>query len=176
MKSLFVLMASSLALAGCMAVIGQSRTADGKVVIGGLVVEEKSPVREDKVIKSEEEWKKILTPEQYKISRGKGTEAAFCGGYLNNKEEGVYHCVACDLPLFKSDTKFDSGTGWPSFFQPFNQKNVWLKSDTSYGMFRVEVLCSRCDGHLDHVFDDNKKNKTGLRYCINSEILKFKKS
>ncbi|MDI9636812.1 peptide-methionine (R)-S-oxide reductase MsrB [Kamptonema cortianum] len=145
-------------------------------MIGGLVVEEKSPVREDKVIKSEEEWKKILTPEQYKISRGKGTEAAFCGGYLNNKEEGVYHCVACDLPLFKSDSKFDSGTGWPSFFQPFNQKNVWLKSDTSYGMFRIEVLCSRCDGHLGHVFDDGPKNKTGLRYCINSEILKFKKS
>jgi len=145
-------------------------------MIGGLKIEEHSPKREDKVVKSEAEWKKILTTEQYKISRVKGTEAAFCGGYLNNKETGVYHCVACDLPLFKSDTKFESGTGWPSFFQPFSRENVWLKSDNSYGMQRVEVLCSRCDGHLGHVFEDGPKDKTGIRFCINSEILKFKKA
>ncbi|MBX3113327.1 MAG: peptide-methionine (R)-S-oxide reductase MsrB [Fimbriimonadaceae bacterium] len=147
-----------------------------KKTIGGLTIEDQSPKRDDKVIKTEAEWKRILTPEQYKISRGKGTEAAFCGGYLNNKETGVYHCVACDLPLFKSDTKFESGTGWPSFFQPYSRENVWLKTDNSYGMQRVEVLCARCDGHLGHVFDDGPKDKTGIRYCINSEILKFRKA
>ncbi|MCB0825479.1 MAG: peptide-methionine (R)-S-oxide reductase MsrB [Armatimonadetes bacterium] len=143
-------------------------------MIGGLTVEDKSPKREDKLVLSDTEWQKRLTPEQYKILRAKGTEAAFCGGYLNNKEEGVYHCVGCDLPLFKSDTKFESGTGWPSFFQPYERKNVWLKMDYSYGMTRVEVLCAKCDGHLGHVFDDGPRDKTGIRFCINSEVLKFK--
>ena len=139
--------------------------------IGGLTIEEKSPKRADKLVLTDAEWKKRLTPEQYRILRSKGTEPAFCGGLLDNKENGTYHCVGCDLPLFKSDSKFNSGTGWPSFFQPVNQKNVWLKTDLSFGMNRVEVLCARCDGHLGHVFDDGPEDKTGLRYCINSEIL-----
>lgn len=172
----FALAAAAIATALVLPKLQSQSQTPGQRTIGGLKIEDQSPKRADKVVKSEAEWKKILTPEQYKISRVKGTEAAFCGGYLNNKETGVYHCVACDLPLFKSDTKFESGTGWPSFFQPFSRENVWLKSDFSYGMDRVEVLCSRCDGHLGHVFDDGPKDKTGIRYCINSEILKFKKA
>lgn len=141
----------------------------------GLEIREVGPEREDKVVKTEAEWRKQLTDAQYKILRRKGTEAAFCGGLLDNKEAGTYHCIGCDLPLFKSDAKFESGTGWPSFFQPFDQKNVWLKNDYSPMMgLRIEVLCSRCDGHLGHVFDDGPRAATGLRYCINSEILKFK--
>ena len=145
-----------------------------KRMIGGLTIENKSPKREDKLVLSDTEWQKRLTPEQYKILRAKGTEAAFCGGHLDNKEKGVYHCIGCDLPLFKSDTKFESGTGWPSFFHPYKRENVWLKMDFTYGMTRVEVLCSKCDGHLGHVFDDGPQDKTGIRFCINSEVLKFK--
>lgn len=145
-----------------------------KRMIGGLTIENKSPKREDKLVLSDTEWQKRLTPEQYKILRAKGTEAAFCGGHLDNKEKGVYHCIGCDLPLFKSDTKFESGTGWPSFFHPYKRDYVWLKMDFTYGMTRVEVLCSKCDGHLGHVFDDGPQDKTGIRFCINSEVLKFK--
>lgn len=134
-----------------------------------------SPKRKDKVIRTNEEWKKRLTPEQFKILRNQGTEAAFCGVFVDNKKNGVYSCVGCDLPLFKSDAKFDSGTGWPSFFRPVNVANIWTRSDISYGMIRVEVLCARCDGHLGHVFDDGPK-PSGLRYCINSTILTFKES
>ncbi|MEQ1823947.1 MAG: peptide-methionine (R)-S-oxide reductase MsrB [Fimbriimonadaceae bacterium] len=136
-------------------------------------VESASPKRKDKVVMSEEAWKKKLTEEQYKILRGHGTEAAFCGVFHNFKDKGVYFCVGCELPLFRADDKFDSGTGWPSFFQPYAKDSTWLKLDTSYGMVRQEVLCSRCDGHLGHVFDDGPK-PTGLRFCINSEVLKFK--
>jgi len=139
---------------------------DGKQMQG-------SPKRKDKVVKTEAEWKKQLTPEQYAILRGHGTEAAFCGAFHNFKDKGVYFCIGCDLPLFRADDKFDSGTGWPSFFQPYAKDSTWVRKDTSFGMIREEVLCSRCDGHLGHVFDDGPK-PTGLRFCINSEVLKFR--
>lgn len=134
----------------------------------------RSPKRKDKVRMTEAEWKKKLTPAQYKILRAQGTEAAFCGVFYDNHKKGTYSCVGCALPLFKSDAKFDSGTGWPSFFQPYSKENIWTRSDDSYGMRRVEVLCARCDGHLGHVFDDGPREKGGLRFCINSEILTFK--
>jgi methionine-R-sulfoxide reductase len=133
-----------------------------------------SPRRKDKVIKTDAEWQKILTPEQYRILRKKGTEAAFCGLFHDSKDEGIYSCAGCDLDLFTSDTKFHSGTGWPSFFQPVAKDAVWTQRDTSYGMIRDEVLCARCDGHLGHVFPDGPK-PTGLRFCINSDALKFRK-
>lgn len=121
---------------------------------------------------SDLEWQARLSPEQYRILRSKGTEAAFCGTLLDNKLEGVYACVGCKLPLFESGSKFDSGTGWPSFFQPIAKENVIEEKDTSYGMVRTEILCARCDGHLGHVFDDGPR-PTGLRYCLNSESLVF---
>jgi len=133
----------------------------------------KSPKRADKVKFSEAEWKKRLTPEQYRILRNQGTEATFCSPFLDNKKKGTYHCVGCNLPLFRTDAKFDSGTGWPSFFQPATKDAVWLRKDLSYGMVREEVLCSRCDGHLGHVFTDGPRDKGGLRYCINGTVMKF---
>lgn len=142
--------------------------------LGWMKVDEVSPQRKDKVVKSDEEWQKLLSPEQYRILRSKGTEPAFCGVFHDNKMEGTYSCVGCGLELFKSDAKFNSGTGWPSFFQPVKPENVWTKSDLSYGMNRVEVLCARCDGHLGHVFPDGPA-PTKLRFCINSEVLSFKK-
>lgn len=128
----------------------------------------------NKVVKTDEQWKKQLTDEEYKVARGKGTEPAFCGLLTDNKEPGVYSCVCCGLPLFTSDSKFHSGTGWPSFFQPVAPENVVNKEDHSYGMDRVEILCARCDAHLGHVFEDGPK-PTGLRYCLNSVAMKFTK-
>jgi len=127
-----------------------------------------------KIEKSAEEWKKDLTPEQFHICREKGTEPAFTGEYAHSKEPGVYKCVACGNQLFDSNTKFDSGTGWPSFYQPIESESVATAEDRAYGMVRTEVMCNACGAHLGHVFKDGP-NPTGLRYCINSVSLKLDK-
>lgn len=127
-----------------------------------------------KVKKSEEEWRKELTPEQYHVTRECGTEPAFTGKYWNNKETGIYHCIGCGAELFKSDAKFESGTGWPSFYTPVSPTSVVEHSDRTYGMTRTEVRCGACDAHLGHVFPDGP-TPTGQRYCMNSASLDFKK-
>ncbi|MBS4032934.1 MAG: peptide-methionine (R)-S-oxide reductase MsrB [Ignavibacterium sp.] len=129
---------------------------------------------EEKVIRTEEEWKKILTPEEYYVLRQKGTERASTGKYDKHFKKGVYKCAACDNVLFESDTKYDSGCGWPSFFTPLAKDRVIYEEDRSYGMVRTEVMCAKCGGHLGHVFDDGPE-PTGLRYCMNSVSLKFEK-
>lgn len=129
----------------------------------------------DEMPKNEEEWKQQLTPEQYRVLREGGTERAFTGEYWDNHEEGIYRCAGCGLELFESSTKFDSGSGWPSFYQAAKEGNVETETDTSHGMVRSEALCGRCRGHLGHVFPDGP-NPTGLRYCINSASLKLEES
>jgi peptide-methionine (R)-S-oxide reductase len=132
---------------------------------------EAEPMKPAKVIKSDEQWRKQLTPEQYAVTRQQGTEAPFGGCYWNNKEAGTYHCVCCDLPLFASGEKYDSGTGWPSFATPIDPARLTLREDRGHGMVRTEVLCAACDAHLGHVFPDGPP-PTGQRYCMNSVALR----
>ncbi len=128
----------------------------------------------EKISKTEAEWRQQLTPEQYAVTRQQATERPFSGQYVHNKADGTYACVACGQLLFSSQTKFESGSGWPSFWDVIEQGNVELRDDHSHGMHRIEALCSRCGSHLGHVFDDGPQDKTGLRYCINSLSLSFK--
>ena len=143
-----------------------------------LLWPDNSPLPPEKVPtvkKSEEEWRKDLGPERFRILRSEGTEQPFCGTLLDNKKTGIYFCAGCDLPLFSSNAKFHSGTGWPSFFEPFARENVLEITDKSYGMVRTEIRCARCGGHLGHVFPDGPP-PTNLRYCLNSEALVFRET
>jgi len=128
----------------------------------------------EKVSKTDQEWREQLTPEQYHILRQAGTERPFTGEYVDTEDDGVYTCAACGNPLFSSDTKFHSGSGWPSFWDVISEGNVETRVDLSHGMHRTEILCTRCGGHLGHLFPDGPRDQTGLRYCINSAALEFK--
>jgi peptide-methionine (R)-S-oxide reductase len=166
-RSLSLLTAALLA-AGCGA--ARVTTLPTTNAIGSTT----SQTMNDKITKTDDEWKKELTPEHYQVLREKGTERAFSGEYWNTKDKGIYRCAGCGMELFVSDTKFDSGCGWPSFYAPMTTNVISEAADHSHFMKRTEVLCSKCGGHLGHVFDDGPK-PTGLRYCINSASLKFEK-
>lgn len=173
--------ATGLALCGtgaCSAVYGAAReTKRGrrvKLVEFTEKGERKGVVEVDKVVKTDEEWRKQLSPAQYEVTRQKGTERAFTGALYKVRDKGIYNCVCCGNALFHSDTKYESGTGWPSFYAPIAKENVATETDLAHGMRRVEVLCAKCDAHLGHVFEDGPK-PTGLRYCMNSASMTFAK-
>jgi methionine-R-sulfoxide reductase len=156
---------SLVALAGCSSGVAESNAMPAPQL----------PSRPDRIVLTEAEWKQRLSPEQFQILRRGGTERPFCEAYLEAREHGAgtYHCAGCDLDLFVSDSKFNSGTGWPSFFQPAAKDRVDERSDNSHGMVRTEILCARCGGHLGHVFEDGPR-PTGLRFCVNGSALVFK--